>query len=115
MGGMAQAFKGEHFDAIKSGIKTAGGHLVTPWRNRLASRSCAQIELASGYPHRDDSTRQLVLSRNGYAINQITHPYFEPHPAIAYAIADAPLAKESLIEKTLHVLGNSCSRSPKRN
>lgn len=85
--------KGEYFDAIAAGSKPFEYRLVTPyWRKRLADRQYDAIELARGYPARDDTVRRLRLPWRGYEVQTITHPHFGDQPVEVFAIRVHPMA-----------------------
>lgn len=79
--------KGEYFNAIKAGTKTEEYRLVKPhWRKRLEGRTYDRIELAWGYPAKDDQSRRLVRAWRGFTVKTITHPHFGPDPVEVFAI-----------------------------
>ena len=79
--------KAEYFDAIAAGAKPFEYRLVTPhWRKRLEGRKYDAIELAKGYPARDDAARRLRLPWRGFEVQTITHPHFGDDPVEVFAI-----------------------------
>jgi hypothetical protein len=86
--------KAEYFDAIAAGTKVFEFRLATPyWRKRLEGRTFDAIELAKGYPARDDATRRLRRPWRGFEVQTITHPHFGNDPVEVFAIRvqDRPL------------------------
>lgn len=83
--------KGEYFDAIKSGEKLEEYRLVTPyWTKRIEGREYDRIELAKGYPPKEDASRRIKRPWRGYRRITITHPHFGPDPVEVYAIRVNP-------------------------
>ena len=79
--------KAEYFNAIKAGTKTEEYRKATPyWRKRLEGRAYGRIELAMGYPAKDDQARRLARPWRGYSLKTITHPHFGPDPVEVFAI-----------------------------
>lgn len=79
--------KREYFEAIRDGTKTEEYRKATPyWRKRLEGRSYGRIELAMGYPAKDDQARRLARPWRGYSLKTITHPHFGPDPVEVFAI-----------------------------
>lgn len=81
------SLKAEYFNAIKAGTKTEEYRKATPyWRKRLEGRTYGRIELAMGYPAKDDQARRLARPWRGYSVKTITHPHFGPDPVTVFAI-----------------------------
>lgn len=79
--------KAEYFNAIRDGVKAEENRLCTPyWRKRLEGRDYDEIELAKGYPARDDAERRMRRPWRGYTVKKITHPHFGPEPVEVFAI-----------------------------
>lgn len=79
--------KGIYFDQIKSGDKLEEFRLVTPyWAKRLEGREYDRIEIAKGYPPRDDKERRISRPWKGFRKTTITHPHFGADPVEVYAI-----------------------------
>lgn len=79
--------KAEYFDAIAAGTKLLEYRLTTPfWRKRLEGRVFDAIELAKGYPARDDTARRLRLPWRGFEVQTITHPHFGDDAVEVFAI-----------------------------
>lgn len=79
--------RGEYFDAIAAGTKLFEYRLCTLyWRKRLELRAYDWIELARGYPARDDAARRLRLPWRGFEVQTITHPHFGDDPVEVFAI-----------------------------
>ena len=78
---------GVYFDQIKDGSKVEEFRLVTPfWSKRLVGRTYDRIILTRGYPSRDDHSRRLERSWQGFTRKTITHPHFGSEPVEVFAI-----------------------------
>lgn len=81
------SLKAEYFNAIKAGMKDREYRLVTPyWVKRLVGREYERIELALGYPARDDTERRISRPWRGFVRQPICHPHFGPDPVEVFAI-----------------------------
>jgi hypothetical protein len=79
--------KAVYFEAIRDGTKIYENRLRTDyWRKRLVDRHYDRIELALGYPARDDFQRRLTRPWRGFERQTITHPHFGDKPVEVFAI-----------------------------
>ena len=83
--------QGQYFHAIRNGTKHEEYRLVTPyWTKRLVGRTYTSINIAWGYPEREDTSRRIVRPWRGFTIQTITHPHFGPDPVEVFAIDVRP-------------------------
>ena len=79
--------KGEYFDKIIEGFKTEEYRLYTPyWKKRLIGRVYDGILIKRGYPKREDLSKIVKRSWQGYEIKTISHPYFGDKPVKVFSI-----------------------------
>ncbi|GAB4059095.1 ASCH domain-containing protein [Uliginosibacterium sediminicola] len=79
--------KTEYFQQIKAGTKPEEYRLMTDhWCKRLEGRAYDRIEIANGYPKKDDTENRIERPWRGYEIKTITHPHFGPDPVRVFAI-----------------------------
>lgn len=77
----------QYFHEIKSGEKTEEYRLINPyWRKRLQGKEFDYIEIALGYPSRDDKDRRILLHWRGFTEKRITHDHFGSEPVDVFAI-----------------------------
>lgn len=83
--------KSVYFDQIKNGEKVEEYRLASPfWAKRLEGRVYDRIELAKGYPPKDDASRRITRPWRGIRKITITHAHFGPDPVAVYAIRVNP-------------------------
>lgn len=79
--------KKEYFDAIKSGEKLFEYRLNTKrWRHMIEDRKYDCVLFKCGYPKRDDESRIIARTWEGFELQTITHPHFGAEPVLVFAI-----------------------------
>lgn len=79
--------KEEYFFQIRSGEKKFEFRQKTlHWQHRLVGQKYDFVEIAWGYPRKEDDTRRVRFPWNGYLEKTIIHPHFGENPVDVYAI-----------------------------